>query len=260
MFGKKIYLPYLLILLGVLVFVYFSLGSKQKNSEGFVSNKWSPETIQNFLEFENTRNPILIFDVSMIQEQATEDEVKILLSTGKWPWNEETKKMYMNALKSNTMLKTSPGESMNQAMEIYNQKVIREMLSWNAPEGQFLLRGAYSSDTKPDKNQELGSGTYGTRSGLIAQKKNLIKCGVGQNNNVSLQEVLSEGDDGITGVHKKKTILLDYNKLPSLLKGFRFIKEPCNPCVALDDPPNYSCAFSLTDKAPSPIWSSLWGF
>jgi len=195
----------------------------------------------------------------MIQQQATEDEVKILLSTEKWPWDKETQKLYMDALKSNTMLKTSPEASMDQAMKIYNQTIIREMLSWNAPEGQFLLRGAYSSESMHDKNQEIGSGTYGINSGLITKTNNLIKCGMNSNNIVSLQEVLSEGNDGITGVHKKKTIPLDYNKLPSLLSGFRFINSPCDPCVALNSPPNYSCPFSLTDKNPSPVWADLWG-
>jgi hypothetical protein len=261
MFENKKYLPYLLILLVVLIALYFYFGSTFTKSgaktEGFISTNWSTQTIQNFLNFEQTTNPNLTFDVDVIQQQATEAEVKTLFQTGKWPWNDETKKLYMDAVKSNTMLKVSPAGAMEQAQSIYNQTIIREMLSWSAAEGQFLLRGAYSVAT--NQNQNNGSGTYGIDSGLITKNNNLIRCGIDSNNNVVLQQTENMGNDGITGAHIKKTNKIDYNKLPSLLPGFRFIGSPCDPCSALNSPPKYTCPFSLTSKDPSPIWKSLWG-
>lgn len=261
MFENKKYLPYLLILLVVLIGLYFYFGSSFMKSaaktEGFISTRWSTQTIQNFLNYEQTKNPNLIFDVDVIQQQATEAEVKTLLETGKWPWDDETKKFYMDAVKSNTMLKTSPSGAMEQARTIYNQTIIREMLSWSAAEGQFLLRGAYSAATNANEND--GSGTYGIDSGLITKNNNLIRCGIDSNNNVVLQLTENMGNDGITGVHKKKTTTLDYNKLPSLLPGFRFINSPCDPCAGVNSPPKYTCPFSLTSKDPTPIWRSLWG-
>jgi hypothetical protein len=131
------------------------------------------------------------------------------------------------------------------------------MISWNAPEGQFLLQGAYI--VVPDKNQNNGSGTYGVNSGLVSQKSTLIRCGLDKNNKVVLQQTEDMGNDGITGAHNKVVTSLDYNKLPSLIKGFRFIKSPCDPCVALNSPSQYTCPFSLTSSNPSPIWESLWG-
>jgi hypothetical protein len=261
MFENKKYMPYLLFLLVILVAIYFYVGSTFHKSgtktEGFIATNWSTQTIQNFLNFEQTTNPNLIFDVDVIQQQATEAEVKTLLETGKWPWDDETKKFYMDAVKSNTMLKTSPAAAMEQARAIYNQTIIREMLSWSAPEGQFLLRGAYSVATNANEND--GSGTYGIDSGLITKNNNLIRCGIDSNNNVVLQQTENMGNDGITGAHKKKTSTLDYNKLPSLLPGFRFINSPCDPCAGVNSPPKYTCPFSLTSKDPSPIWRSLWG-
>jgi len=290
MFGKKKYLPYLLILLAVLVVIYFVLSNSSTSGstsgstsdstsgssfgstfskggkggkggkEGFVQMTWSAQTIKNFLNFEKTANPNLIFDVDIIQQQATESEVKTLLKTGKWPWDTETKKLYINAIKKNTMLKVSPEASMEQARTIYNQTIIREMISWSAPEGQFLLHGGYSINTNKDYNNN-GSGTFGIDSGLVTKNNNLIRCGVDKNNNKKavLQEIQNQGNDGITGAHKSKTINLDYKKLPTLIQGFRFINSPCDPCVALNSPPNYTCPFSLTSKDPSPIWQSLWG-
>jgi hypothetical protein len=259
MFENKKYMPYLLFLLVILVSIYFYVGSTFTKSvkENFIATNWSTQTIQNFLNFEQTTNPNLIFDVDVIQQQATEAEVKTLLETGKWPWDDETKKIYMDAVKSNTMLKTSPQAAMDQARVIYNQTIIREMLSWSAPEGQFLLRGAYSVATNANEND--GSGTYGINSGLITKNNNLIRCGIDSNNNVVLQQTENMGNDGITGAHKKKTSTLDYNKLPSLVPGFRFINSPCDPCAGVNSPPKYTCPFSLTSKDPSPIWRSLWG-
>jgi len=122
------------------------------------------------------------------------------------------------------------------------------------------LRGAYSITNTSDQNSD-GAGSYGISSGLITKNNNLIRCGIDKNNsnNAVLQEIQNEGNDGITGAHKKKTTNLDYNKLPALIPGFRFINSPCDPCAALNSPPNYTCPFSLTSKDPSPIWQSLWG-
>jgi len=238
----------------------FSKGGKggKGGKEGFISINWSPLTIKNFLNFEQTMNPNLIFDVDAIQQQASEDEVKTLIKTGKWPWSDETKKLYMDVVKTNTMIKTSPKAAMEQAQTIYNETIIREMISWSAPEGQFLLRGAYSIEQNQNQNQNNSSGSFGIDSGLITESNNLIRCGIDSNNKVSLQETQNLGDDGITGAHIKKTTTLDYKKLPSLIPGFRFIGSPCDPCTAVENPPKYTCPFSLTSYDPSPIWASLW--
>ena len=221
------------------------------------ASAWSSDTIANFLNFEATTNPNLIFDTDVIQEQASEAEVNVLLDTGKWPWSYETQKLYMDAIKNNTNIKASPKASMEEARSIYNEKIMKEMLSWNAPEGQFLLKGLYSTYNKDFKSN--GNGTYGINSGLITNNNNLIKCGALPNGTLELQEVVNMGNDGITGVHVHKTNKIDFNKLPELLNGFRFLKSPCDPCEALNSPPQYTCPFSLTSKDPSSIWQNLWG-
>ena len=167
MFENKIYLPYLLILLVLLVVLYFNFDSAFSKDghyfdstfgkEGFIATTWSPITIKNFLNYEQTTNPNLIFDVDLIQQQASEDEVKILMKTGKWPWSNETKKLYMDAVKINTMIKTSPRAAMEQARAIYNETIIKEMIAWSSPEGQFLLRGAYSVNQNESEKKNQNS-------------------------------------------------------------------------------------------------------
>jgi hypothetical protein len=51
-------------------------------------------------------------------------------------------------------------------------------------------------------------------------------------------------------------------EIPKLVPGFKFLKGECNPCVALNDPANYSCPFSLNvgdGGEVSTIWKDLWG-
>ena len=56
---------------------------------------------------------------------------------------------------------------------------------------------------------------------------------------------------------------LDYNDLENKIPGFKFIKEPCNPCQALNVNPSYNCPFSLKTKNNttgriSDVWKYLW--
>lgn len=96
-------------------------------------------------------------------------------------------------------------------------------------------------------------------------------------NKVAIQEILSwntkEGKFILNGANKIKCNIngqIKYNnhlippqELPSLLNGFQFIKEPCNPCEILqEDVPNYNCPFTINTgngNKVSPIWAYLWG-
>jgi hypothetical protein len=56
---------------------------------------------------------------------------------------------------------------------------------------------------------------------------------------------------------------LDYNDLENVIPGFKFLKQPCNPCIALNAKPNYTCPFSVKTKnnptgTISQVWKYLW--
>jgi hypothetical protein len=74
-----------------------------------------------------------------------------------------------------------------------------------------------------------------------------------------LQEIDSNGPF----ISKIKDIT-DYKSLPSLIPGFTFLNEPCNPCMALDESRDkYGCPFIIknglnTHSYPSSIWNYLW--
>jgi len=242
----------------VLLLVTFSvLLYTRPLKEGFT---WSPDTIQSFGMFEATMNPRFFFDLSSVQQQASEQEVKELLKTGQWPWNPIVKRVFVDHVQTNPMVKWQPEAAMQYARGIYNNKAAEMLLSWDEPEGQFLLSGAFVRDNHA-KNMYAGFGTYGENSGLVAPNKDVIRCEkVG--NRYQLQRTRNLGNDGIFGQHTYMKTPVDYRLLPGLLPGFSFSPRvgPCNPCVALQDPPDYSCPFSLheQDKGVSSIWRHLW--
>jgi hypothetical protein len=155
------------------------------------------------------------------------------------------------------MSKKGPLKSMNNDRTIYNENAILQMIALNDKEGEFLIEGARIPRTSPSYDPYSGRGTYGIHSGLVSDNNDLIQC-----NKDKLVRIHSVGNDGITGAHVSEISDVDYNQLPKLVKGFKFIKQPCNPCVALNSPADYTCPFSIKKKGqhtPSFAWEKLWG-
>ena len=221
-------------------------------------NKWSEPIIKEFIRIQATQNPDVIFDMDMIQLQATQKEAEELINTGMWPWSKRTQDIYTDAISRSTITKKGSLKSMNDDRTIYNERAILQMIAFNEIEGLFLIHGSYIDGTSPSAADPYsGRGTYGINSGLVGNDNDLIQC-----NRDKLVRVHSMGNDGITGARVSKISDVDYNQLPTLVKGFNFIKQPCNPCAALNSPADYSCPFSIEKKGkplPSFAWEELWG-
>jgi hypothetical protein len=223
-----------------------------------VKNQWDVSIIKDFIRTQAAQNPDVIFDMDMIQLQATQKEAEELIKTGMWPWSQRTQDIYTDAISRSTMSKKGPLKSMNNDRTIYNENAILQMIALNDKEGQFLIEGGRVPGTSPSAADPYsGRGTYGINSGLISDDNDLIQC-----NKDKLVRIHSVGNDGITGAHVSKISDVDYNQLPKLVKGFKFLKEPCDPCVALNSPADYTCPFSIKKKgqpSPSFAWEKLWG-
>jgi len=213
---------------------------------GSTKDLWSPQLKADFIKFENTYNPNFQFDLNIIQKQASPIEVEYLLKNNKWPWSDSVKAMYRDAIMRNSTISMDPGIALDLAQTIYNETAIKEMLSWNTKEGSFLLTGV----------------TVGHTKGLPDNINNIVRCGLSSGGNAVMEKITNVGYDGINGSMTRNFALVSNADIPKLVPGFKFLKSECNPCVALDDPANYSCPFSLNvgdGGGVSAIWKNLWG-
>ena len=216
--------------------------------EGF---SWTPNSTQNFLLIQNTINRQKIFDIDIIKNQASQEELDYFNSNGKWPWSQKTKDLFVEALKKNPFIRTLPEDSLNYTMTIYNEAAILRILSYQTKEGQFLLDGVLIKDPSGNKMEDLpnGYGEFPYKSGLIGNKSDdVIKCNMNKRNGSTLERIRYTGKGGIYGEQTSKTTSVDYNDLENIIPDFKFLNGPCNPCGAINENPDYSCPFQLKVK------------
>ncbi len=209
--------------------------------EGY-QNAWSQESINDFVNVEDTKNRNRFFDIGMMQQYTTQKEVDFYLKKGYWPWTEKTMQWYEQEVNKNVYIQSYSKDSLNEARKIYPEKAMMQILAQQSKEGGFLIDGVVVYDPTYTRD---GRGSYPYTSGLISlqnrQNASLIKCS-------STSNQLTETKNG-------KTREISYNDLESKIPGFQFINQPCNVCDNLNQ--NYSCAFKFQGPT-TPVWNLLW--
>jgi cytochrome c2 len=258
-------IKYGIITFVILIIIYRLISYTHTNSKTKEGFTWEQSKIDDFLEIQKSINPDVVFDASEVQKQASQEEVDYFIKNGHWKWSKETDDLYIKSLYNNPYVRTNPQTALETMRTIYNENAILQLLSWQSKEGQFLRNGVSLRGGKINKYQALpnGWGDYAFDSGQITHTDNIIKCGTNKNDaKLSLQQILYMGNGGILYEHVKKIIPVDYNNLEKLIPGFKFLKKPCNPCEAMDEPANYTCPFQLdisgSDPGVSDIWKYLW--
>jgi len=227
-----------IILLLVILFTSFI-----KTTDGFRNNSnWSPELIKRFNIYQSTMNQNKTnFNLDLLQKQASPYEVNQLLQTGFWPWPDDLKNGYIEKVQTNTIIKIDPQYALNYAMRIYNQTAARELLAWNTKEGHFLLYG----------------GDLGVSDGMPQNVHNTIKCSTDSNMEKKIYTKMNLWN----GFMNNTTTTISPEDIPNEMPGFSFVKSPCNPCIALNSPGDFSCPFRLNvngNNSISNTWSNLW--
>lgn len=256
------------IILGLIFIIlvrFASLSNSASNSvkEGF---ELSQDSITKFLYLQQTLNPKVVFDIDILKQEVTQNELDYFLQHKEWPWSDEVTKLYIYNLNKNPYIQMYPQVSLNKVKTIYYQSAILKVLSMQTKEGQFLLNGVDITNTNFQDREGAGSYAYnsGQISPIVAGEGYVVKCGLNnQSQQFELQRVKYTGTNGILGYHSEDIQNISYKSLPEMIPGFKFVKEKCDPCVALNNPPSYTCPFDLQVKdRPSeinPIWQYLWG-
>jgi hypothetical protein len=246
---KKYKQLFLFFILFVCIVVYYYFGFdkiRQYTVEVFTNytnnnnnNQWSDDLKQRFLKYQETvsQNDYK-YNLKVLEGQVTPQEVEEYLKTGKWNWSEDLQQMYLDKVKSSTLVKIVPQQSLDYAMTVYNSKAITEILLWNYKEGEFLLYGVKSKNA--NTRYEYGHAN---------PNNNIIKC--------------SSDPEPVLKDTSNESVIIQNEDIPNVVQGFSFIDKPCNPCVALQYPrdDNNKCAFKLNvkgDDAVSEIWKKLW--
>ncbi len=229
----KIIIILLLVILLILTTIckMYTAGTLYK--EGF---QWTKD---DFLLFEKNRQlnlPNTQFDLEMLQKQASPEDMKYWTETGYWPWTDETKKIFLEEIGKNSIIKSDPQISLDFYQKTYNENAVKQLLQWNTNEGQFILRGV----TIPD----------GTK----------YQCKENLDGSSSMYKVQNKGYNFWNGYGYWEKQKVDDSNLENEIPGFSFTHGVCNPCdnLELDKP----CPFHLqleNDKEISPIWKMNWG-
>lgn len=249
----------LLISLLFLLLFRFSLLSRKE--------AFTQDSKMDFLKIQNTINKQTVFDMNVIEKQATQEELDYFNQNGRWPWSQKVVELYEEAVRNNPYVRTIPELSTDYARKTYNEAAILRILSYQTKEGQFLLNGILVNDkSKPNMSEELpsGFGEFAYSSGLTENRTyDIIKCNLKDDSNPSLERITYNGKGAVYGEQTQKVTPIDYNNLENIIPGFSFINSPCNPCKSMTAIPDYSCAFKLNLKNKSPfvstVWQYLWG-
>jgi len=237
---------FIIIIIGIIIFNSLTKNYQKLGFQNYYNTPWSPDLIKRFNIYQTTMNKgVNQFDLEQIQRQATPAEAEEYLKTGTWSWPDDLKNLYIEKVWSNPIIKIEPQYALNYAMRLYNQNAVRELLAWNTKEGHFLLYG----------------GDIGVSDGMPKNINNTIKCSTDSIDNSVMQKKVYTGMNLWNGYMNSTTTNIKPEDIPTEMPGFSFVKSPCNPCVALNSPGNFSCPFKLNvmgDSSISEPWKQLW--
>lgn len=245
------------IVFGIISLILVRMTSLAKNpKEGFT---WKEEDRKNYITIQQTKNPGIVFDTSIMENQINNEELSYYFENGYWPWSKRTEELYTEAINNNPIIRQYSKDSIESTKTIYNEEAILQILGQQSKEGQFLINGVeIELEKKSDPND--GWGNYAYNSGQLKHKRPIIKCSM-DNNNV-LKQITPKGMDPVLGSEITETSNVDLNNLEKIIPGFKYLKGKCNPCSNISSIPEYNCPFELkirdNEGPTSSIWEYLW--
>ena len=134
----------------IFIILYLSIYLSSTKKEGFLDevidenniklkNGWTKELYISFVKYQSKYNPSYFFDMDIVQQQATPEETKEYLETGRWTWSPEIQNIYKEAILIDPYVSFSPGTAIDNAQQIYNETAIKQLLAWDTKEGRFIF-------------------------------------------------------------------------------------------------------------------------
>jgi hypothetical protein len=230
--------------------------SRAEGFQMYPNSQWDDNIKRKFVVFQQLINPGIVFDLDIIQKQATQEEAEYLLKNGYWNWTEETEQLYIESTNKNPIVRIYAEEQVAQVKTIYNNNAMLNLLANQTKEGQFLINGVEIDIKDNPMDLPNGYGDFAYNSGLEHKKRPIVKCNLERN---VLEKTDVTGYEGIFNTDLYKTTEVKLDDIENVIPGFKFKKEKCNPCNNLKNP---SCPFELDIKGSeggtSGVWDYLW--
>jgi hypothetical protein len=222
----------LIVIIGfsLCIFILYLLSNyNTKSKEGFITLSpvaYSSTTITNYnnyiaqLKKDNTSSNTNFLTADDLQKLGVpEADVNTFISSGLWPWSQgfidAIKKVELNTPNSDPTTVTS---SLTEAQK-------------QLPEQWYIAFFGQS---------------YISQLNYIAKSKSLA-CNI----DTSTNKAIGDGMYTLDASGNVTSTYIDNNQLPTLLPGFTFLNQPCNPCNIMNG--IYDCPYSFPDADGKPL-------
>ena len=189
------------------VCVLFLNTNNKDNKEGF---EWSSETACRYKKYIKTFNPTYRFNIETIEKNASEDEINYLINNNRYIWSEETKKMFLDNVSKNQLIRIDPLAALWQSMNVYPESIMKKKLFWDTNQGKFILNGGIINNTTQQLPENVN---------------NTIKCEVTDNGEAYMYKKIIDGIDIYSGYERVVKEKVKNEDIPKIMTGFSFINE-----------------------------------
>ena len=86
--------------------ILISAESNHKSGVELSCFELSQDSQSDFLKIQHTINPKIVFDMEIIKQQASQNEMDYFLQNGMWPWSQDVINLYTDAINRNHFIRT----------------------------------------------------------------------------------------------------------------------------------------------------------
>jgi hypothetical protein len=151
----------ILLIIGVSLIVICKI---MRNKEGFT---WTKEETQQFITNRNTNNPQTIYNLEILQQNISSDELNNYFTNDKWTWSDDTKRRYFKSLVTNPYIREVNESGLNRIQKIYPEYAINYILNEQEIAEKKDLEKKAARQNAMDDFYPSGIGLFGFSSGLF---------------------------------------------------------------------------------------------
>ena len=112
-------------------------------------------------------NPYVNYNINILKQNVTSNDINHYLNTEKWRWNEDTKYRYVKALERNPYIRRTSDMGLTYAQYIYPEYAINYILDQEIDANNKIKKLEEAKKIYIKKIYPTGIGLFGFNSGLF---------------------------------------------------------------------------------------------